>query len=114
MQALYEMQTFCRGFFDPVVEQAFYDIIPPFPIGQVVTLSNGVEAAVVDFNPRYPLCPKVRGLRDPSGARYNDPELEEIDLAYHDDLEITFVDAIDVRPFQVTEPHELLVGAHIE
>ena len=69
VHALFEMRTACRGFFDPQIEQAFYQIIPPFPIGQVVTLSNGVEAVVVDFNPKHPERPKVQGLRDPSGER---------------------------------------------
>ncbi len=94
------MRTACRGFFDPIVEQAFYQVIPPFPIGQVVTLSNGVEAVVVDFNPRHPFRPKVQGLKDPFGQRYRDPALEEIDLALHPDQQIAFVDGVDVRPFQ--------------
>ena len=54
VQVLHEMRTRCRGFFDPVVEEAFYRTVPAFPIGQVVTLSNGVEAAVVDFNAEFP------------------------------------------------------------
>lgn len=99
VQALHEMRTYCRGFFDPQVEQAFYQIIPPFPIGQVVTLSNGVEAAVVDFNAKHPVRPKVQGLRAPSGEPYADPSLEEIDLALHPDLQIVAIDTVDVRPF---------------
>ncbi len=100
VQALYEMRTACQGFFDPVVEQAFYQVIPPFPIGQVVNLSSGAEAVVVDFNPRHPFRPKVQGLKDPSGQRYPDPALEEIDLALHLEEQIAFVDGTDVRPFQ--------------
>lgn len=100
VQALFEMGRFCRGFFDPVVEAAFRQIIPPFPLGQVVRLNNGVEAVVVDFNPRRPTRPKVQALKDPRGAPRADPSLEEIDLAFHDDLHIAFVDDVDVRPFQ--------------
>jgi HD-GYP domain-containing protein (c-di-GMP phosphodiesterase class II) len=100
VQVLYEMRTACRGFFDPVVEKAFYAIIPPFPIGQVVTLSNGIEAAVVDFNPRNPLRPKIQGIKDPHGVSFADPNVEEIDLALHDDLQIAFIEGQDVRPFQ--------------
>jgi HD-GYP domain-containing protein (c-di-GMP phosphodiesterase class II) len=102
VHALFEMRTACRGFFDPHIEQAFYQIIPPFPIGQVVTLSNGVEAVVVDFNPKHPERPKVQGLRAPTGERYADPALEEIDLALYGELEIAWVDGVDVRPFQVS------------
>jgi HD-GYP domain-containing protein (c-di-GMP phosphodiesterase class II) len=101
VQALYEMRTACKGYFDPQIEQAFYQIIPPFPIGQVVTLSNGVEAAVVDFNPRQPVRPKVQGLRAPNGERFHDPSLEEVDLALHPDLQIAFIDGADVRPYQL-------------
>jgi HD-GYP domain-containing protein (c-di-GMP phosphodiesterase class II) len=100
VQVLHEMRTACRGFFDPVVEKALYEIIPPFPIGQVVALSNGIEAAVVDFDPRCPLRPKVQGIKDPYGVRFTDPNLEEIDLALHDDLQIAFVEGEDVRPYQ--------------
>lgn len=100
VQALYEMRTVCRGFFDPVVEKSFYEIIPPFPVGQVVTLSNGIEAAVVDFNPRHPQRPKVQGIRDPYGVAFADPNLEEIDLVLHDDIQIAFINGEDVRPYQ--------------
>ena len=103
VQVLHEMQTFCRPFFDPQIAKAFYQIIPPFPIGQIVTLANGVEAAVVDFNPKHPVRPKVQGLRDPYGMKYADPSLEEIDLALHEDLEIAFVGSVDVRPFQASQ-----------
>ncbi len=103
VQVLHEMRTSCHGYFDPQIEQAFYQIIPPFPIGQIVTLSNGVEAAVVDFNPKKPVRPKVQGIRSPSGERFRDPSLEEIDLALHSELQIALVDGVDVRPFQESQ-----------
>ena len=103
VQVLHEMRTWCKGFFDPVVEQAFYEIIPPFPLGQVVTLNNGVQAVVVDFNPRSPVRPKVQGIRMPTGERVADPALEEIDLAIHTDIHIAWVDGVDVRPFQSSQ-----------
>jgi HD-GYP domain-containing protein (c-di-GMP phosphodiesterase class II) len=103
VQVLHEMRTWCKGFFDPVVERAFYEIIPPFPIGQVVTLNNGVQAVVVDFNPRHPVRPKVQGIRLPTGERIADPSLEELDLAIHTDLHIAWVDGVDVRPFQASQ-----------
>jgi hypothetical protein len=99
VQVLHELRTWCKGAFDPIVEEAFYQIIPPFPIGQMVTLSNGVQAVVVDFNPRFPVRPKVQGIRSPKGERFVDPSLEEIDLALYPDLDITMVDGVDVRPF---------------
>jgi len=99
VQVLYEMREMCRGFFDPKVEAAFYRTVPPFPIGQVVKLSDGIEAVVVDFNPDFPTRPKVQCLRTPSGQRFQHPSLEEIDLALHLDQSIASVDGTDVRPF---------------
>jgi hypothetical protein len=93
------MRTYCRGFFDPVIEQAFYEIIPPFPLGQTVTLSNGMEAVVVDFNARFPVRPKVQGLRSAAGESLGDPSLNEIDLAIHTDIEIVAVEGEDVRAY---------------
>ena len=113
VQVLYEMRNWCRGFFDPVVEAALYRTVPPFPIGQVVTLSDGVEAVVVDFNPEYPARPKVQCLRKPNGERFEHPSLEEIDLAFYPELEIAWVDGQDVRGFtasqQENEPAPALV-----
>ena len=99
VEVLHEIRTRCRGFFDPVVEEAFHQTVPAFPIGQVVRLSNGIEAAVVDFNPHYPVQPKVQCLRAPDGQRFANPALEEIDLALHTDLQIACVGETDVRPF---------------
>ncbi len=99
VQVLHEMRTFCSGMFDPVVERAFYEIIPPFPLGQMVKLSSGMEAVVIDFNPRHPVSPKVQGLRHPNGELIENPALEEIDLAIYPDLDIVEVDGVDVRPY---------------
>ena len=99
VQVLHEMRTFCKGFFDPVIAAAFYRTVPAFPIGQVVTLCNGIEAAVVDFQPEFPTRPKVQCLRAANGERFEHPSLEEIDLALHTDLGIVAVDGRDIRPF---------------
>ena len=109
VHVLHEMRTQCQGLFDPVVESAFCQIVPPFPIGQVVTLSDGVEAAVVDFNPGHPVRPKVRCLRTPDGKPFARPALEEIDLAACPDLEIASVDGQDVRPFTSSQQGRELV-----
>ncbi|MFQ5518306.1 MAG: HD-GYP domain-containing protein [Acidimicrobiia bacterium] len=113
VEVLDEMRCRCRGFFDPVVEAAFYRTVPPFPIGQIVTLSDGVEAVVVDFNPDYPARPKVQCLRTPTGERFEYPALEELDLAFYPDLEIAAVHGKEVRGFtasqQRNEPVSVLV-----
>jgi HD-GYP domain-containing protein (c-di-GMP phosphodiesterase class II) len=102
VQVIYELHTYCRGAFDPVIEQAFYEIIPPFPIGQIVTLSDGVEAVVVDFNHRRPFRPKVQGIRAASGERFDDPALHEFDLALYPELTIASINGVDVRPYQIS------------
>jgi len=99
VQVIHEMQTWCRDFFDPVVADAFYRTVPALPIGQMVTLSSGAEAVVVDFNPEFPVRPKVQCLRAPNGDRFPDPALEEIDLALHRELEIVAAAGRDVREY---------------
>jgi HD-GYP domain-containing protein (c-di-GMP phosphodiesterase class II) len=102
VQAVHEMRTSCAGAFDPLVEQAFYEIIPPFPIGQIVSLNDGSSAVVVDFNPRQPFRPKVQGLFSPWGEQFDDPTSHEIDLSECPELHVLGVNGIDVRPFQTS------------
>lgn len=109
VQVLHEMRTWCAGAFDPIVEQAFYEVIPAFPIGSQVTLSNGLEAVVVDFNPRHPVSPKVQCVRTPSGEHIDAPAREEIDLATCCDVEIASIGKHDVRPYLAAQRSRPLV-----
>ena len=99
VQVIHEMRTFCQAFFDPVVMEAFYRTVPAFPIGQMVTLNNGAEAVVVDFNPDCPIRPKVQCVKDPGGELIRDPALEEIDLALYRDISIVEAAGKDVREY---------------
>jgi len=110
-QVLHEMRYRCHGYFDPVVESAFYRTVPPFPIGQVVTLSNGMEAAVVDFNADSPARPKVKCLRAPGEKSFDAAAHEEIDLNLCDDVEIAWVDGQDVRPYTACQQTSQSVAA---
>ncbi len=103
VEVLHEMRVSCEGFFDPVVESAFYRTVPPFPIGQIVMLNNGIEAVVVDFNPDYPAHPKVQCLRTARGERFDDPTFEEIDLGLYPEMWIAEVDGRDVEPFLASQ-----------
>jgi hypothetical protein len=47
--------------------------------------------------------PKVQCLRTPDGQRFQDPSLEEIDLALFTDLHIASVDGKDVRPYLASQ-----------
>jgi HD-GYP domain-containing protein (c-di-GMP phosphodiesterase class II) len=99
VQVLHEMRTVCRGSFDPMVEKAFFEIVPPFPIASLVTLSTGDQAVVVEHN-RHDSCrPRVKLLRDPSGALYAGDRRQEIDLSAYPELHVTHWGGHDVRPF---------------
>ncbi len=99
IRVLHEMQTWCQGMFDPVIEKVFYRIIPPFPIGKVVELSNGAQAVVVDFNAEEPYRPKVQLIRTEKGQPISSPALNEMDLAIYQDVFIRRVDGQEVTPY---------------
>lgn len=99
VQALWEMREQFRGAFDPIVEAAFYEVVPAFPIGSCVTLSDGSEAVVIEFHPRRAFRPKVQRLKTPDGKAVARPDLDEIDLSLTDNLKIVATGGVDVRPF---------------
>ncbi|MDX1964411.1 MAG: HD-GYP domain-containing protein [Pirellulales bacterium] len=103
VRVLHEMKTWCQGFFDPRIEKAFFEIIPPFPVGSLVKLNNGIEGAVIDFNPQHPTRPKIQGLIDPYGQPFENPANEELDLALHPDLHVAMADDQDVTPYLATQ-----------
>lgn len=102
-QVLYEMRTTCRNFFDPVVERAFYKMIPPFPVGQRVALNDGHEAVVVDFSPEHPWHPRVQLITDPRGETISDPTRHELDLAQMPGITVASVGGIDVSNYVPAE-----------
>lgn len=103
VQVLSEMRKYNAGCFDPVVQQAFYEIVPPFPIGSLVTLSNGFQAAVVDFDPAHPCRPRVKPVYYPDGEKCRFPDNRELDLAESSEIGIQKVGDVDVRPFLFDE-----------
>ncbi len=96
------------GMFDPVVFRTFSDLVPPFPIGSVVGLSDESQAVVLIHNPADPCRPGVRRLPDnvQAGA---DPgtafEGEDISLSLRDDLGIVTAEGVDVEAF-LFSPYE--------
>lgn len=58
---------------------------------------------MVHFNPKWPVKPKVQGIRAPNGERFSRPSLEELDLAIYSEREITDVDGVDVRHFLASQ-----------
>ncbi len=81
VQALYRLQTDeFKGWFDPIVLRAFLKVIPPFPLGHMVTLSSDQVAAVIGLNADQPCRPIVRTLDEVDPA--------DINLAKHTDIQI--------------------------
>ena len=78
--ALAELQRpVFRKILDPAILDAALRVIPPFPLGALVELSNGRDAVVIDLNESEPCQPKV-GLLD-SSTNLEDKGCEEIDLS---------------------------------
>jgi len=88
------------GVFDPVVFKAFSDLVPPFPVGSLIGLSDGSQAVVLIHNPDDPCRPTVRRVSDDEqlGETGGD-EREDVDLVKHADLSIVSADGCDVEPF---------------
>jgi HD-GYP domain-containing protein (c-di-GMP phosphodiesterase class II) len=90
------------GVFDPVVFRAFSDLVPPFPIGSLVGLTDGSQAVVLSHNPNDPCLPTVRRISDDERIDVNREDAGEqpdLDLASAPDLCIVSADNCDVEPF---------------
>jgi len=81
---------------DPVIFQGLLSVVPPYPPGAMVKLSNGVSGVVTEWYPSDPCRPRVVELTgldpetdEPTGAGYN--------LLFRRDLEVIAIDGHDVR-----------------
>jgi hypothetical protein len=82
---------------DATVLQALHDVAAPYPPGLVVTLSDGREAAVVNWSRKNPCRPTVMPLGDVTRmSRRDDAIPEPIDLAENPELSISKVQDVDV------------------
>jgi response regulator RpfG family c-di-GMP phosphodiesterase len=77
---------------DPTIMDALPSVIPPFPPGMQVTLSDGRRAVVSEVHHDHPYYPKVRRLRD----RAFMTEGDVIDLWPANGLTITKLQDLDV------------------
>jgi HD-GYP domain-containing protein (c-di-GMP phosphodiesterase class II) len=90
------------GVFDPIVSRAFSDLVPPFPIGSLVGLSDSTQAVVLIHNPENPCLPVVRRLGDDvlAAARgESEIEADDVDLTCAQGLFIVTAEGCDVEPF---------------
>ena len=84
------------GMFDPIVLRAALRCIPPFPLGTMVTLSDGRVAVVTDLNRSRPWEPRVRPLSNPQAP---DKVGDEIDLSEKGTPEIESEQGRCVTPY---------------
>ncbi|MFP4145606.1 MAG: HD-GYP domain-containing protein [Phycisphaeraceae bacterium] len=98
-----------RKRFDPEVLKALVAVVPPYPPGSVVELSDGRHAVCVDHNAHAPCRPKVQILLDPAQLEGEDVDMgEEIDLAEHNrGLYVVEHDGHDVRDMNFALPEYL-------
>ncbi|MBK7403458.1 MAG: HD domain-containing protein [Phycisphaerales bacterium] len=83
---------------DPIIAKGLVNTVPPFAPGSLVTLSNGLRCAVVNWDPCDPCRPEVAVLEknalEPEGFR--EPR-EHLDLRHEPDLSIAEAEGQDVR-----------------
>lgn len=84
-----------RERFDPNVLRALVEVVPPYPPGSRVTLSDGGEAVVIDHNTADPCRPKVQRLPGNELPGPEDELGEKLDLREHPRLRIV---ACEGRP----------------
>jgi putative nucleotidyltransferase with HDIG domain len=84
-RALLVMQALTREHFEPRVVDALIAVVAKYPVGTVVTLSDGSLGIVVAVDRQHMEQPKVRLIRDKHGEAIREPN--EVDLA-HTDLKV--------------------------
>lgn len=103
------LRTDIAAWFDPIVLRTLVHVVPAFPPGSVVTLSDGQRGVVVSWDPLDPCRPEVavldRFALDP--ARFEEPG-ERIDLRNADGLHIDQAEGFDVGDdlFEPESPDE--------
>jgi hypothetical protein len=86
-----------RSRLDPVVLRALSEVVPPYPPGSLVTLSDGRRAVVTRWTPEAPCRPIVEVLQElPVTRRLREPERERIDLRVTREVRIERIDGWDV------------------
>lgn len=85
-----------RSRFDPVVLAALPAVVPPFPPGSLVTLSDGDRAIVVDWDPSEPCRPTVQHVAGDESSGFHAVDESRLDLREVRELTITEHDGHDV------------------
>lgn len=95
---------------DPVVRAALFSIMPPYTPGSLVTLSDGTDAVVVDWNPSNPCRPIVE-FADTEHAvikpKRHKGKPRRVDLREAKDLMIAAIDGVDIRQWHFEPENEV-------
>ncbi len=83
------------GWIDPIVRDSVLRRIPPFPVGGMITLSDGRPAVVITPNLVQPCRPIVRLLAE--ADRLPDGKRPHLDLAEHHELHVSNFAGEDVE-----------------
>jgi len=94
IEILHLMHTKYAGWLDPEVMRIVPTLIPPFPPGMKVTLSDGTEAVTVGINPERPYQPQVKRIKTADPLEL---EPEMLDLKAAKGLEITHVGGVSAK-----------------
>jgi HD-GYP domain-containing protein (c-di-GMP phosphodiesterase class II) len=98
-----------RSRFDPTVLAALLTVVPPYPPGSIVRLSDGRWAVAIDHNPEQPCRPVVQIIPSPDALDEGDAEPgETIDLSDATArLSVVEADGRDVREVNFAVPEDL-------
>eukprot|EP00752_Nemacystus_decipiens_P014067 g12503.t1 len=88
-----------RTRFDPNVLRALVQVVPPYPPGSRVTLSDGTEAVVIDYHINDPCNPVVQRLPEELDPKSDKPMGEKTDLRDTPALNIVSCDGQRTEPY---------------
>ncbi|MDB5323774.1 MAG: hypothetical protein JWN40_5405 [Phycisphaerales bacterium] len=94
-EVLHLMRSRHDSWLDPEILAALPKIIPPFPPGMKIQLTDGTQAAVVAVSPKNPYTPMVRQFENDGQTLSG----RLIDLAREDHLQVELAVGVPVKPF---------------
>jgi HD-GYP domain-containing protein (c-di-GMP phosphodiesterase class II) len=107
VEILHLMRTTYAGWLDPEIMKVVPGVIPPFPPGMKVTLSDGTDAVTVGLRVDKPYRPTVKRIVD---AEAMELAHETIELADHPDLHVAKIGGLAVSGM-VPEPTGAAAGS---
>lgn len=101
--------------FDPNIVRALVEVVPPYPPGSRVTLSDGSEAIVIDHDIADPCKPMVQRLPNNALPMPGQPLGETVHLREHDKLNIVAcngqrTESYNFKPDRIPGSREAMFG----